>query len=340
MLLRLRTTAALVVGSLALADAQTSTHLSRPAFDHVPTREGYFSSFDGTRLFYRIAGQSGKTVVFLHGGPGLGIDDGGYDLEPLAARGYRMAMLNERGGGRSQVVTDTARLGIDSYVRDVEAFAAHLHLQKFSIIAISWGAAIAARFAAAHPGRIERIVWLSPMPPTLQYSKQRDVFESSLLSAAERERAAKMEADWARMEDAQAQRWCREYFGMSDRFYVADIRNLTRTRGDYCDYPPDAIRNMLRVGEISEGSMGNYDFIPVLRSIAVPSLTIEGEKTRIPLDATRAWAGALPDSRMMLVPDAGHMNWIDQPELVIAAIDEFLRGHWPSNARQLAADRR
>ena len=90
---------------------------------------------------------------------------------------------------------------------------------------------------------------------------------------------------------------------------------------------------MMKVGEISYGSLGNFDFIPILKSIAIPSLTIEGEKTNVPLDATRAWAGALPDSRLLLVPGAGHMNWIDQPELVIAAIDEFLRGHWPRNAK-------
>ena len=143
MAFRLETAAALVLGSLVLAEAQTSTQLSRPAFDHVPTREGYFSSFDGTRLFYRIAGQGGKTIVFLHGGPGLGIDDGGYDLEPLAARGYRMAMLNERGGGRSHVLTDTARLGIDSYVRDMEAFAEHLRVKKFSIATYTIDAAMA-----------------------------------------------------------------------------------------------------------------------------------------------------------------------------------------------------
>jgi len=333
MAFRWKTTAALIVSSLILADAQTSTHLSRPAVDRVPTREGYFSSFDGARLFYRIAGDGSKTIVFLHGGPGMGIDDGGYDLEPLAARGYRMAMLNERGAGRSQVLTDPARLGIDSYVRDVEAFANHLHLEKFSIIAISWGSAIAARFAAAHPERIDRIVWLSPMPATLQYSKAREQHLLSLFTEKERERAAKLESDWAQMDDAQALSSCREFIGMYERVYVADVRHLVRSKGDYCGYPPGAIRNMMKVGEISYGSLGNFDFIPILKSIAIPSLTIEGEKTNVPLDATRAWAGALPDSRLLLVPDAGHMNWIDQPELVIAAIDEFLRGHWPRNAK-------
>jgi len=339
MTFRLKATALAFAGSILMAQTPTSTSLSRPAFDHVPTREGYFNSFDGARLFYRIAGDAANAIVFLHGGPGLGIDDGGYDLEPLAARGYSMMMLNERGGGRSQVLTDSARLGIDSYVRDVEAFSDRLKLRKFSIVAISWGAAIAARFAAAHPERIDRIVWLSPMPLNIQYSKEREQHERSLLSSSERERAARMESVWSKAEDAQAYRMCREYFGMYDRFYVANVRNLTRTRGDYCDYPPEAIRNMLHVNDVSEGSLGEYDFTPVLRSLAVPSLIVEGEKTQIPLDGTEAWARALPNSRLFLVSGAGHMTWIDQPESVIGAIDEFLHGSWPAKARQINTQR-
>jgi hypothetical protein len=34
------------------------------------------------------------------------------------------------------------------------------------------------------------------------------------------------------------------------------------------------------------------------------------------------------------------MNWIDQPESVIGAIDEFLRGRWPAKARQLNTQQR
>ncbi len=60
--------------------------LAVPPFDNLSVREGYFNGADGVRLFYRLVGKSRDVVVFLHGGPGLGIDDGGYDLEPLAAR--------------------------------------------------------------------------------------------------------------------------------------------------------------------------------------------------------------------------------------------------------------
>jgi pimeloyl-ACP methyl ester carboxylesterase len=37
---------------------------------------------------------------------------------------------------------------------------------------------------------------------------------------------------------------------------------------------------------------------------------------------------------LLLIPDAGHMNWLDQPDAVIQALDEFFRGNWPRLARR------
>jgi hypothetical protein len=41
-------------------------------------------------LLYRLAGDAVNPIVFLHGGPGFGIDDGGYDLELLALKGHSL----------------------------------------------------------------------------------------------------------------------------------------------------------------------------------------------------------------------------------------------------------
>lgn len=62
----------------ALAGTSAQTKPSK----YGPVTEGYFRGADGVRLFYRKVGKEKKTVVFLHGGPGLGIGDGGYDMEP------------------------------------------------------------------------------------------------------------------------------------------------------------------------------------------------------------------------------------------------------------------
>jgi hypothetical protein len=58
--------------------------------------EGYFPGADGVKLFYRKLGSGPQTVVFLHGGPGLGIGDGGSEMEVLA-RDRVLLMYDQRG---------------------------------------------------------------------------------------------------------------------------------------------------------------------------------------------------------------------------------------------------
>jgi pimeloyl-ACP methyl ester carboxylesterase len=83
------------------------------------------------------------------------------------------------------------------------------------------------------------------------------------------------------------------------------------------------------------GSLGDFDFRPTLRRITVPALVIEGAKTIVPLDSTREWAKAASDRRLLLIPDAGHANYVDQREAVLGAIQVFLRGVWPDRAISL-----
>jgi len=73
-------------------------------------------------------------------------------------------------------------------------------------------------------------------------------------------------------------------------------------------------------------SLGTWDFRPLLARIKVPALVVEGEQTNVPLDATRAWATSLPNARLLLIPNAGHVHFIEQPTTFFKAADSFLRG--------------
>ena len=70
---------------------------------------------NGTRLFFDVEGaglvpdgprmRQKPTLVLLHGGPGLGIDDWGYALGALALEGHSLLLLNGRGAGRSPLIS-------------------------------------------------------------------------------------------------------------------------------------------------------------------------------------------------------------------------------------------
>ena len=80
-------------------------------------------------------------------------------------------------------------------------------------------------------------------------------------------------------------------------------------------------------------SLGEWDFRPTMKSVTIPALVLEGAETHVPLDATQEWVKSLPNARLLLIPNAGHLIWVDQPEAVILAMDEFFRGKWPTGSK-------
>lgn len=324
-----------VVLPLAFGQSKEDSTLTMPALGNLPVKEGYFLGADNARLFYRVVGNGSKTIVFVHGGPGLGIDDGGYDLESIAARGFRFIMYNQRGGGRSELVTDKSKLGIDYYVRDLEALRQYFGLKRMDLIGLSWGSGVVAYYAAAHPQNVNRIVFLSPMPPTQEFSKQRNQKIRSLIDAKTLAEINEIHKRSKSASDADLPKVCRELNAYLDRLYVADPSHLARARGDTCSYPPQAIRGASFTTEAAVKSLNPFNFQRMLNKIRVPALVIEGEKSNVPLDATEAWARWLPNARLRLIPNAGHMNWIDQPEIVIASMSDFFRGRTVKGPKQL-----
>jgi pimeloyl-ACP methyl ester carboxylesterase len=77
-------------------------------------------------------------------------------------------------------------------------------------------------------------------------------------------------------------------------------------------------------------SLGEWDFRSEMKSVTMPALVLEGAGTNVPLDATQEWVKSLPNAHFLLIPNAGHLIWVDQPEAVISAMDVFFRGNWPA----------
>lgn len=314
------------------AQEQKTEPLTVPPYHNLPTTEGYFQGAGGVRLFYRVAGR-GDPIVFLHGGPGGGLNIGGYDMEPLAARGHRLLMFNQRGAGRSEVIKDANKLRIEEFVQDVEAFRSKFGLEKFAVIGLSWGSAVALKYITTYPQHVIRVVFLSPMSPTISLSNERDKHLDSLQTDKERMEERQAREKMRTAPDAEIPKLCRELFQESHRLYVVDANHLKRSRLDQCSYPVAGLRNGNFVAQAAEESLGEWDFRSEMKAVKIPALVLEGAKTNVPLDATREWVKSLPNARLLLIPNAGHMNWVDQPQAVISAMDVFFKGSWPSGSK-------
>ena len=88
---------------------------------------------------------------------------------------------------------------------------------------------------------------------------------------------------------------------------------------------PLAIRISRSVHSVRRALGDPWDFRPLLTNIHVPTLVIEGEKTTVPLDATREYVKQIKGAKLVLIPNAGHETYADQPEAFLDALDAFFK---------------
>lgn len=80
-----------------------------------------------------------------------------------------------------------------------------------------------------------------------------------------------------------------------------------------------------RVAKSLEALASRPDSVPLLPGISVPALVLVGEEdTLTPLDDARLMAAQIPDSRMLILPEAGHLSSLENPKSFNTALLGFL----------------
>ena len=326
----------LLVGYLAATGIDQSSTPTTTREMHI--EEGFARGAEGVRLFFRKVGNGRPAVIYLHGGPGSNFRGNGEHMDALAA-GRTVVMYDQRGSGRSTIVIDPRLLDAEDHVRDLEALRRQFGFERVSLIGLSWGSGLAALYAARHPQRVVRLLLISPMSPTKAFAEERIDRLNGLLGPAAVARRNAIRERLASAGDRETVALCREANDLVFRLYLIDAtREKLREVSRRCDIPPAAIRNRPVVEAATIASLGDWDFRPQLARLRTPVLVMEGAQTNVPLDATRAWAKAIPDARLLLFDNAGHEFFLDQPEAFAAAADEFLDGRMPK-AAEISMDR-
>src|SRR5205809_3925622 len=108
----------------------------------VSVREGYVTTSDSARLFYRVLGRGGDTIIAIHGGAGVDLESIAGDFAPLTTR-HTVIFYDQRGTGRSELPADTTRLGARQQVEDLDAVRQHFHIDRVTLVAHSYGPLLA-----------------------------------------------------------------------------------------------------------------------------------------------------------------------------------------------------
>lgn len=297
----------------------------------LPTTEGYIETDDRVRLFYRTVGTGGDTVVVLHGGPALNMGYFGDDLAPLSERNT-VVFYDQRGVGRSTLVSDSIALDASRSVDDLEAVRRHFELEQVTLLGHSWGSGVAALYAIQHPERVRRLIIVGGIP--LQQHLLTQAFQELFASRDTTVQRRMVELWEARVADPGDGTICREYLALYFVPFFGDSTAASRSTGDFCAGSPEALRNQMNnVGEYTEASIGEWDWRASLRELAAPALIVHGTADPLPMEVAREWAEVLPNGRLHLLEGVGHFPYLEAPERFFNAVEEFLQGGWPDGAR-------
>jgi proline iminopeptidase len=253
------------------------------------------------------------------------------DLAPFEAS-HRLIYYDQRGGGQSTLPADTALLTIDHHVRDLEALRRHLGLEKITLLAHSFGPAIAAQYAIHYPAHVERMIFLSPIPPVK--GKFFEEYGASLmkrLTDPQRARGAELQKAFDTSSDTTAV--CREYWSIMTPPRVAKSLSASVVKSDLCTAPPEAIRyGMTKTNPATFGSLGDWNWTGDLAKVKAPVLIIHGDEDAIPMAMVNGWVTALPNARIVRLKQTAHFPHAERPKIVYRAVEDFMHGGWPAGA--------
>jgi proline iminopeptidase len=246
------------------------------------------------------------------------------------ARNHSLLVYDQRGIGRSTLVSDSTALAAQRYVEDLEAIRIHLGLEQLTLLGHSWGAAPAALYAMQYPERVRRMILVGTIPAERSgLGRAFQVMAATRDSTTLRRMAELSRIRQANPDDRAA---CREYYQLWFTPFFGVSEAASRMKGNVCAGSPESLKNKQNVDRFTFASLGNWDWTMSLSRAAVPTLIIHGELDPLPIEDARKWAAAMPNARLLELKGIGHFPYVEAPEAFFAAVDQFLAGDWPEGA--------
>ena len=280
------------------------------------TVEGTVSAL-GTELAFLRLGE-GEPVVAMPGGPRFGYAHlrPGFDL---LADGRQIIYYDERGSGASPV-GDKALVTTAGTLSDLDALLDGLGIVETTLVGHSIAAHMVALYAATRPDRVRALVLVDPGPPLVP----------ELMGPFGKEMASRRPPDdvdeIARIEESEE--YAARDLGTLEHYYRLYYAPFFRERQNAlrADYGFTRItaENVIGTAGLLFSDFAEHDLPGKLGTIACPTLVVHGELDPIPLESSRFIADAIPAARLLVIPNANHFSFIEDPERFAAKVEPFL----------------
>ena len=219
-------------------------------------------------------------------------------------RGWRLITPDLRGFGGSTELDSVTALSMQDFADDVADLLRELGIERAVIGGCSMGGYAALALYASRPEIFDGLILANTRAGA--DSPEARANRRNMLALVDREGPSGVAKDMLpRLIGKKTQE--------TDSSVEAFVRRLIKQQS------PIAIRGAIH------RMMHRPDSMPLLANVTVPTLVITGEEDEmIPVDESRRMAAAIKDAKLVIIPGAGHLSNLEQPEAFNSAVNAFL----------------
>lgn len=286
-------------------------HNERSGGDSLDQEIRFCTTPDGVRIAYATIGDGPPFVKAANWLSHLEFDRTSpvwrHWLRELSAT-HRLIRYDERGCGLSD--WDVENFSVETWVRDLETVVDAVGVERFPLLGISQGGAVAVAYAVRHPERVSRLIlygayaagWAKrPLPDDV-----REEYEALLTLTRQ---------GWGRDTPAYRQVFTGLFVPDADESQIRWFNELQRTSTS----PENAVRFQRAFGEV--------DVRGLLPEVRVPTLVLHArDDARCPFEEGRRMAAEIPGARFVPLEGRNHVLLEHEPawQTLISEVRSFL----------------
>ncbi|MEA2433602.1 MAG: hypothetical protein QOG54_1059 [Actinomycetota bacterium] len=260
------------------------------------------ATVNGTKMTYTDTGGDGLPVLLVHAFP-MGSSMWEPQLEALGDR-FRFIAPDLKGFGSSDAPEDRGEYSMDGWADDLDALLDEIGVGDIVLAGLSMGGYVSFAFLRRHGDRVKALV--------LADTKAESDPPEGIEKRTNQQNQVASEGTAGLIEGLTG-----ALLGEPTREKKPDVVETTKR---YMDNPPQGFIGAL------EAMKKRPDSSAELTSIDVPTLVIVGENDGVtPPDASRKIHEHVGGSRLVVIPESGHLSNIEAPEAFNGALAEFLK---------------
>lgn len=261
------------------------------------------AKINGINIYYESHG-TGFPLVLAYG---IGGNTTEWEPQiPVFSRSYRFIVWDPRGHAQSESPPNADQYTQEVFAQDLEGLLDHLRIDRAYVGGLSMGGGIATRFAILHPERVAALLIF-------------DSFSSSGLETPPETRY--MREEIIRLTETEGMSAVAE-FAMKNNPNISQTASLgneqeNRVRQMYLALDPVGYAHSTRM------ILNAVFSASLLEGIEVPTLVMAGQEDGA-LPACHFIHEKIKGSKLVVIPEAGHLSNLDQPVAFNHAVLEYL----------------